>query len=139
MESNEEISYRMRAVPRENTTPEITVRKALHRLGFRFRLHQKTLPGSPDIVLTKYKTAIFVHGCFWHRHPMCKYATFPKTRTEFWSKKFTANTHRDIKNIASLNAMGWHALVIWECQTKDKILLNEILMTLNAEVQPSSC
>ncbi|NHN75871.1 DNA mismatch endonuclease Vsr [Azotobacter chroococcum] len=120
----------MRSVRRENTTPEIKVRKALHRLGYRFRLHDKSLPGSPDIVLKKFKTVIFVHGCFWHRHPMCKYTTFPKTRIEFWSKKFDANIIRDNLNTGKLTNMGWNVLIIWECQTKDPSFLDQLLLTL---------
>lgn len=130
-----DVSFRMRSVRRENTTPEIKVRKALHRLGYRFRLYDKSLPGSPDIVLKKFKTVIFVHGCFWHRHPMCKYATFPKTRTEFWSKKFHANVTRDNLNIEKLTNMGWRVLIIWECQTKDPSLLEVILLTLHSTAE----
>ncbi|MCL6692265.1 very short patch repair endonuclease [Pseudomonas sp. R3.Fl] len=128
----------MRSVRRKNTTPEITVRKALHRLGYRFRLHQKTLPGSPDIVLKKYKTVIFVHGCFWHRHPMCRYATFPKTRAEFWSNKFQKNINRDKANIEALTNMGWHVLVIWECQTREIAFLDETLLMLHSRTETSN-
>ncbi|WP_205755047.1 DNA mismatch endonuclease Vsr [Azotobacter chroococcum] len=130
MGSTSDVSFRMRSVRRENTTPEIKVRKALHRLGYRFRLHDKSLPGSPDIVLKKFKTVIFVHGCFWHRHPMCKYTTFPKTRIEFWSKKFDANIIRDNLNTGKLTNMGWNVLIIWECQTKDPSFLDQLLLTL---------
>ncbi|MHA6193867.1 very short patch repair endonuclease [Pseudomonas wadenswilerensis] len=108
----------MRSVSRKNTKPEIIVRSLLHSLGFRFRLHQKSLPGSPDIVLAKYKTAIFVHGCFWHRHPGCRYASTPKTRQEFWLPKFEANVTRDAKKEAQLIELGWRVLVIWECETR---------------------
>lgn len=111
-------SYIMSRVPTKNTRPEVTVRKHLHRAGYRFRLNQKDLPGSPDIVLPKYRLAIFVHGCFWHRHEGCKYATFPKTRTEFWSAKFAANKIRDENAIASLERMNWRTVVIWTCELK---------------------
>ena len=90
-------SRNMAAIKSKNTKPEIAVRKLLHSLGYRFRLHRKDLPGSPDIVLPKYRTAIFVHGCFWHRHENCKYATTPKTRESFWNKKFEDNKKRDLE------------------------------------------
>lgn len=109
----------MKAVGRTNTKPEVMVRKVLHRLGFRFRINQKSLPGSPDIVLAKHKRAIFVHGCFWHRHLGCRYSTTPKTRQEYWLPKFDANMERDARKTAELEAMGWRVLVIWECETKD--------------------
>ena len=94
---SEQRSRNMSAIKSKNTKPEIKVRKVLHSMGYRFRLHSKDLPGSPDIVLPKYKTVIFVHGCFWHRHENCKYASTPKTRKEFWNKKFTENKKRDSK------------------------------------------
>ena len=94
---SEQRSRNMSAIKSKNTKPEIKVRKALHSMGYRFRLHKKDLPGSPDIVLPKYKTVIFVHGCFWHRHQNCKYASNPKTRREFWEKKFKENIERDKK------------------------------------------
>ena len=106
----------MKAVGTENTGPEMTVRKALHRLGYRFRLHRKDLPGSPDIVLPKYKTVIFVHGCFWHRHKGCKKATTPKTNTEYWQAKFRQNVDRDKRNKRALEALGWRVVVVWQCE-----------------------
>jgi DNA mismatch endonuclease (patch repair protein) len=96
----------MRAVRRADTGPERSVRKILHRLGFRFRLHRKYLPGTPDIVLPRHRTAIMVHGCFWHRHPGCSKATTPKTRIDFWEDKFRANVARDQRNTHSLEAVG---------------------------------
>ena len=99
-------SRNMSAIKSKNTKPEIIVRKLLHSMGYRFRLHKKDLPGSPDIVLPKYKTVIFVHGCFWHRHHNCKFATTPKTRTEFWENKFKENIERDIKNQNKLKNLG---------------------------------
>jgi len=91
----------------------------LHRMGYRFRLHVKTLPGKPDIVLPKYKTVVFVHGCFWHRHPKCKYAYTPKSRTEFWNKKFSDNVARFKTVKKELKKMGWKIVVIWECEVAD--------------------
>ena len=117
----------MRAVARTNTKPEVKVRKTLHRLGLRFRLNQKSLPGSPDIVLAKHKTAIFVHGCFWHRHPGCRYSTTPRTRQEYWLPKFDANIKRDARKAAELEALCWRVLTIWECETKDLAALEERL------------
>ena len=101
-----------------NTGPELQLRSLLHRAGFRFRLHAKQLPGSPDVVLPKYRTAIFVHGCFWHRHPGCRNAIMPSTRREFWQEKFDANVSRDARNQAALEAAGWTVLTIWECELK---------------------
>lgn len=108
----------MRAVKRAHTRPEIVVRQALHALGLRFRLHRRDLPGSPDIVLPKFRTVVFVHGCFWHRHPDCRYATTPKSRQEYWLPKFEANVERDARKEAQLRELGWRVLVMWECETK---------------------
>lgn len=109
----------MRAVRRADTKPELAVRKELHRLGFRFRLHRKDLPGTPDIVLPRHLVAIFVHGCFWHRHTGCSKATTPRTRADFWGQKFAANIARDEKNEAALSEKGWRVVTIWECEIKD--------------------
>ncbi|EMA2620569.1 TPA: DNA mismatch endonuclease Vsr [Pseudomonas aeruginosa] len=109
----------MKRVGRENTKPELKVRAKLHVLGLRFRLHRRDLPGTPDIVLTKHRTVIFVHGCFWHRHLGCRYATTPKTRQEYWIPKFEANITRDVRKEAQLRELGWRVLVIWECETRD--------------------
>ena len=126
---SEQRSRNMSAIKSKNTKPEIKVRKILHSMGYRFRLHSKDLPGSPDIVLPKYKTVIFVHGCFWHRHENCKYATTPKTRQEFWNKKFKENINRDNLNQANLSLKGWKIIIIWECQLKGDIkkLIRELL------------
>lgn len=110
----------MRAVRREDTAPEVVVRRILHALGLRFRLHRKDLPGTPDIVLVKRRTVIFVHGCFWHRHPGCSKATFPKTRQDFWRVKFEANVARDVAKSSALEAAGWTVLTVWECETRDQ-------------------
>ena len=109
----------MSAIKSKNTKPEIKVRKVLHSMGYRFRLHSKDLPGSPDIVLPKYKTVIFVNGCFWHRHENCKYASTPKTRKEFWNKKFTENKKRDSEIQEKIKILDWRSVVIWECETKN--------------------
>jgi len=117
---SEQRSRNMSAIKSKNTKPEIAVRKLLHSMGYRFRLHRKDLPGSPDIVLPKYKTVIFVHGCFWHRHQNCKYASTPKTRQEFWNKKFNENINRDKINQENLSSKGWKIIIVWECEIKDK-------------------
>ena len=109
-------SRNMSAIKSKNTRPEIIVRKFLHSKGYRFRIHRKDLPGSPDIVLPKYKTVVFVHGCFWHRHEGCKYKTNPKTRKEFWENKFNENIKRDKNNFKELKKLNWKVLVIWECE-----------------------
>lgn len=108
----------MARVGSKNTKPEMLVRSVLHRLGYRFRLHRGGLPGRPDIVLPKYKTAIFVHGCFWHRHPDCSKASTPKTRVDFWQDKFDANVARDRRNEDALRSDGWQVVIVWECETK---------------------
>ena len=117
---SEQRSRNMSAIKSKNTKPEIKVRKVLHSMGYRFRLHSKDLPGSPDIVLPKYKTVIFVHGCFWHRHENCKYASTPKTRQEFWEAKFRENINRDKLNQENLSSKGWKIIIVWECEIKDK-------------------
>ncbi len=119
-EVSEQRSRNMSAIKSKNTKPEIKVRKVLHSMGYRFRLHSKNLPGSPDIVLPKYKTVIFVHGCFWHRHQNCKYASTPKTRQEFWNKKFNENINRDKINQENLSSKGWKIIIIWECEIRNK-------------------
>ncbi len=112
-------SRNMAAIRGRDTSPELKVRRLLHRLGYRFRLHRRDLPGSPDIVLSKHKTVVFVHGCFWHRHPGCHYATTPKTREEFWSSKFEKNIERDHRQQQKLHEMGWSVMVVWECELAD--------------------
>ena len=114
----EERSANMRAIKSRDTKPEILVRSMLHRAGYRFRKNVKTLPGKPDIVLPKYKTVIFVHGCFWHRHKGCKQTTTPKSNVEFWNKKFERNVSNDRKHARQLRKLGWHVITVWECQLK---------------------
>ena len=116
--SPEKRSQMMRGIRSRNTRPERIVRSWLHRNGYRFRIHAN-LPGSPDIVLPKYRTAIFVHGCFWHRHPGCKLCYTPKSNVERWNRKFDTNVARDAQNLAAIKALGWHVIVIWECEVRD--------------------
>lgn len=106
----------MSRIRSSNTSPELALRRALHALGIRFRLHRKDLPGKPDIVLPRHKTVVFVHGCFWHRHAGCKVASTPKTNTAFWEEKFQRNMVRDERNTALLKGLGWKVLVVWECE-----------------------
>jgi len=111
-------SWNMSRIGGRNTGPELQLRSLLHRAGFRFRLHVKDLPGSPDIVLPRYRSAIFVHGCFWHRHKGCRNATRPSTRKEFWKSKFDSNVSRDERSRAALEAAGWAVFTVWECELK---------------------
>lgn len=113
--SKEVRSQMMAAIRSKNTSPEIRVRKLLHRNGFRYRLHPSELPGKPDIILPRYRVCIFVQGCFWHRHPGCKYSTTPKTREDFWATKFDQNMARDDRNQGELLLRGWRVIEIWEC------------------------
>ena len=111
-------SLNMAAIRSENTGPEIAVRKIVHRLGYRFRLHVRTLPGRPDLVFPVRRKVIFVHGCFWHRHPRCRYATSPKTHEEFWRTKFISNVARDRNARRELKRMDWAVLTVWQCELK---------------------
>jgi DNA mismatch endonuclease (patch repair protein) len=131
-----ERSERMSRIRSRDTRPEIALRKALHKLGFRFRLHGRRLPGKPDIVLPKHRTVIFVHGCFWHRHPDCKVATTPKTNTEFWIEKFGRNQRRDIRNSEALAAAGWRVLVVWECELGTQAKIDSRTAELAAGIVP---
>ena len=111
----------MAKVHSTNTTPEVRVRKLLHSMGYRFRLHRRDLPGNPDIVLPKYKTVIFVHGCFWHGCPICRHARVrPATNAEYWNKKLDRTMERDKSNVTALEQMGWRVMIIWECETRQK-------------------
>lgn len=111
----------------KNTSPELKLRHVLWHMGFRYRVNDKRLPGSPDIVFPKYKTAIFVHGCFWHGHKGCKNATTPKTNTDFWTAKITRNQERDQEVWRQLEAKGWFVIIVWECQLKKAALEKTIL------------
>lgn len=125
-------SWNMSRIRGQDTQPERTVRSVLHRMGYRFRLHEKSLPGRPDIVLPKYRTVILVHGCFWHRHPHCRYAYFPKSRAEFWEAKFARNIARDQETTSALAAAGWRVAIVWECETRD---LKALADRLKAELE----
>lgn len=116
--TSEKRSWNMSRIRGANTKPELAVRSMLHRMGYRFRISNKTLPGRPDIVLPKYRAAIFVHGCFWHRHQGCKYAYTPKSRLDFWGPKFEGNVMRDKNNLSLLRKTGWLPIVVWECEIK---------------------
>lgn len=124
---NRETRSRMMAGIRgKDTKPERRVRSFLHRAGFRFRLHPRTLPGSPDIVLPRWNAVVFVHGCFWHRHKRCHKAYMPKSRTEFWAAKFDENVARDRRNIHALRGLGWRVFTVWECSL-DEATLNDLV------------
>ena len=125
----------MSSIRAKNTKPEILVRKGLHARGFRFRLHNKKLPGSPDIVLPKYGVAIMVNGCFWHGHKGCRYATKPKSNVEFWEAKIVRNRHRDEVTNAHLEALGWHVITVWECELKGKSMASLRLDALAEEIR----
>lgn len=127
--TNKKISDRMKSVSTRNTYIEKEVRTILHKLGYRYRLHDKDLPGKPDIVLRKYNTVIFVHGCFWHGHNKCKKGRLiPRTNVNFWTDKIERNRARDKKNYDLLVAMGWRVIVIWECQVSQTgEIINEFL------------
>ena len=120
-------SFIMAAVHSENTSPEMAVRKIVYGLGYRYRLHVRTLPGCPDIVFPGARKVIFVHGCFWHRHGRCRYATLPKTRPEFWASKFAANKTRDHRVKMSLKRLNWGVLTVWQCELKRPETLTERL------------
>lgn len=114
-----ERSAQMALVRGKDTSPEMVVRRVAHSLGYRFRLHRRDLPGHPDLVFPSRRKVVFVHGCFWHRHPGCKATRTPKTRVEFWQKKFEDNVRRDVAAQKALTDAGWQVLVVWECEVKD--------------------
>ena len=120
-------SYNMSRIKNRNTKPEILVRKFLFANGFRYRINDKKLPGKPDIVLPKYKTVIFVNGCFWHGHENCKYFKLPATRTEWWKEKIEKNIENDLKKHAQLKESGYHVIIIWECEIKNKSVYTTII------------
>jgi len=120
-------SWLMSQVKSRDTTPEIAVRKAAFALGLRFRLHSPNLPGKPDLIFPRWKKAIFVHGCFWHRHPGCRKTTTPKSNESFWHEKFLRNTERDERVLQELERLGWDTLVIWQCETKSTAELDGLL------------
>ncbi len=118
--SEEKRSWIMSRVKGRDTNPERLVRSLLHRMGYRFRVHRKDLPGTPDIVLPRYRKIIFVHGCFWHQHPGCPKSKRPASNREFWDRKFENTITRDQRNIAQLKELGWDTLIIWQCETRDR-------------------
>lgn len=122
-----ERSARMALIRSKNTKPEREIRKLLHALGFRFRLHVRNLPGRPDIVFPGRKKVLLVHGCFWHAHKSCKVANLPKSRRSFWKSKFARNTQRDSENLRALASQGWDVLVVWECETRNVLGLTASL------------
>ena len=111
----------MASVPTRNSTPEVSLRKELHRRGYRYRLHPRELPGQPDIVFPTRRVSVFVHGCFWHRHSGCPKATTPKNNFEFWQTKFSANVERDQRKERELRELGWHVVVVWECEIRSSV------------------
>ncbi len=135
--TKERRSWNMSRIKGSNTGPERIVRSILHRMGYRFRLHRKDLPGKPDITLSKYKTVVFVHGCFWHRHKGCKDATLPKTRKNFWRNKLEGNAARDRQKERALRILGWRVIVLWECEVlyPEKVAhrLDQLFVRLSAK------
>lgn len=127
-------SFNMSRIKGKNTKPEMLVRKFLHANGYRYKLHDKKLPGKPDIVLPKYRTIIFVHGCFWHGHANCKYFVVPKTRTKWWTDKINGNKANDEKAVKALKKEGWKVIIVWECKLKPAKLekiLNSLLKKIS--------
>ena len=124
----------MSRIKNKDTKPEVTLRKALFARGFRYRVNVRTLPGKPDIVLLRYKTVIFIHGCFWHGHPGCKYAYTPKSNTEFWVNKISGNRERDAVVKRKLEESGWKVIVVWECEIKHVKDLANLLIRLSYQI-----
>lgn len=134
-EKRSEIMSKVRS---SDTKPEVAVRRVLHSLGFRFRLHSKALPGKPDIVLPKHRSVVFVHGCFWHHHEGCGKSKLPVTNAEFWQTKIAENVSRDMKTIRALKRLGWRVLVIWECETKSGTFAKRLAKFFKVGVKPGS-
>jgi len=122
-----EIMSRIRS---RDTAPELSVRRAAHAMGLRFRLHRRDLPGNPDLVFPRHKVALFVHGCYWHQHAGCRRASRPKSRQEYWIPKLAANVARDERSAIALAALGWRTVVVWECEALDPVIVRERLLTL---------
>jgi DNA mismatch endonuclease (patch repair protein) len=132
--SPEKRSRMMAGIKGKNTKPELVVRKLVHGMGFRYRLHHKDLQGSPDLVFPRLKKVIFVHGCFWHRHPGCRFAYTPKSNAQFWLDKLECNTRRDAQALTALDSLGWQVLIVWECEVSDVSALTlKVRMFLNAD------
>jgi DNA mismatch endonuclease (patch repair protein) len=128
-----ERSARMALVRSRDTKPEMRVRRLVHSLGYRYRLHRRDLPGTPDLVFPARRKAIFVHGCFWHRHDCAMGDRLPKSRVRFWSAKIAENIQRDRRNLTKLRRLGWKALIVWECQTRGQALADRIRGFLDAK------
>lgn len=126
--TKERRSWNMSRIRSRDTAPELAVRRSLHRMGFRFRLHRPDLPGRPDVVLPKHRIAIFVHGCFWHRHAACVDCSNPKTRRRYWAPKLLGNQKRDVRNRRLLRRAGWKPIVVWECETRNMARLSAKLL-----------
>ena len=125
-------SAMMAGIRGKDTKPEVIVRRFLHRLGFRFRLHRRDLPGRPDIVLPKYRTVVEVRGCFWHRHEGCRFAYMPKSNREFWESKLNGNRERDRRNLRELARLGWRAIEVWECELEEDRILERLPTMIRA-------
>lgn len=133
--SSQKRSEMMSGIRSRDTKPEMQLRRWLHSQGFRYRLHLRTLPGSPDLVLPKFRVAIFVHGCFWHRHQGCRFATMPATRTDVWQAKFAGNQARDARDQRSLLEEGWRVLVVWECGLRGRRDISSIAVWIEESVE----
>ena len=137
--SPETRSYNMSQIKGKNTKPEERVRKHLFSRGFRYRKNVTDLPGKPDIILPKYKTCIFIHGCFWHQHEGCKYFVWPKNNAEFWEKKINGNVERDLRQQQELQALGWKVIVVWECELKGDRFEETMTALEEAIIGPNDC
>lgn len=127
-------SRMMSSIRGSNTRPEVVVRSYLHRAGLRFRLHVKNLPGRPDLVFPRFQVALFVHGCFWHRHKACRFTTTPATRPEFWQEKFRQNVARDRRDAALLRSAGWRVFTIWECEVDNEEVLDRLFFCITSGI-----
>jgi DNA mismatch endonuclease, patch repair protein len=137
--SKAERSERMSRVRGRDTKPEMVIRRLVHWMGFRYRLHDRRLPGAPDLVFKSRRKAIFIHGCFWHRHsdPSCKLARMPKSKLDFWKAKLEGNRQRDLRNQSDLDALGWQYLIVWECELGHKEQLENKLLAFLSEGEPA--
>ena len=126
--TKEKRSWNMKQIRSKNTKPEMILRSLLHKMGFRFRLHRKELPGKPDLVLQKHRTVIFVHGCFWHLHEGCREGRIPSSNTDFWRDKLNKNVERDKSKQLELKRLGWSVVIIWECELKNEEFIRNLLL-----------
>ena len=130
-------SWNMSRIRSGDTKPERLVRSLLHKMGYRFRLHRRDLPGRPDIVLPGRRTVVLVHGCYWHRHPGCRFAYTPKSNVAFWQTKFNENVDRDLRQHGQLRDLGWHVITVWECETKNLDMLAERFLSEVPNLAPT--